>query len=99
MHYDMKECGNRIRQLRKQNGYTQEALAGKLSIDRSLLSYIEAGKRECSVSLLVQLSEFFSVPLEMLVYGKEKAVRDTIQLESDLEGVIAFLTRMKDGLR
>ena len=59
MHYDMKECGNRIRQLRKQSGYTQEVLAGKLSIDRSLLSHIEAGKRECSVSLLVQLSEIW----------------------------------------
>ena len=98
MHYDMKECGNRIRQLRKQNGYTQEALAGKLSIDRSLLSHIEAGKRECSVNLLVQISEFFGVSLEMLVYGKGKAVLDTIQLESDLDGAIALLMRMKDGL-
>lgn len=77
---------------------TQEVLAGKLSIDRSLLSHIEAGKRECSVSLLVQLSEIFSVSLEMLAFGKGKAVLDTIQLESDLDGAIALLMRMKDGL-
>lgn len=98
MSYDPKACGARIRQLRKQSGYTQEVLAGKLSIDRSLLSHIEAGKRECSVSLLVQLSEIFSVSLEMLAFGKGKAVLDTIQLESDLDGAIALLMRMKDGL-
>ena len=59
--YDMKKSGERIRQLRNKHGYTQEALAKKLGIDRSLLSHIEAGKRGCSVDLLVQLSEFFNV--------------------------------------
>jgi len=27
MNYDMKQSGDRIRQLRKENGYTQERLA------------------------------------------------------------------------
>jgi transcriptional regulator with XRE-family HTH domain len=68
--YDMKKSGERIRQLRNKHGYTQEALAKKLGIDRSLLSHIEAGKRGCSVDLLVQLSEFFNVTLDLLVLGR-----------------------------
>ena len=77
MNYDMKECGKRVQQLRIQKGYTQETLANRLSIDRSLLSYIESGKRGCSVDLLVQLSDVFGVSLDILVLGKEKVVMDT----------------------
>ena len=69
MYYDMKECGKRIQQLRTQRGYTQEQLAREVSIDRSLLSYIEAGKKGCSVDTLVQLSELFDVSLDYLVLG------------------------------
>lgn len=36
MNYDMKQGGNQIRQLRKKNGYTQEQLAVKLNMDRSV---------------------------------------------------------------
>ncbi len=45
MHYDIKQSGARIRQLRIHSGYTQEMLAQELNIDRSLLSHVEAGKR------------------------------------------------------
>lgn len=69
MNYNMEECGNRIQQLRIQHEYTQESLANKLCIDRSLLSYIESGKKGCSVDLLIQLSEFFNVSLDYLILG------------------------------
>ena len=69
MTYDIKKSGERIRQLRIENGYTQEALAKKLRVDRSLLSHIEAGKRGCSVDLLVQLSDLFGVILDLLILG------------------------------
>lgn len=73
MIYDIKRSGNCIRQLRTQRGYTQERLAGELNIDRSLISHIEAGKRGCSVDLLVRLSEFFGVSLDLLVLGREQS--------------------------
>ena len=49
MQYDLVRSGTTIRQLRIQNGYTQENLAKMLNIDRSFFSYIESGKRGCSV--------------------------------------------------
>ena len=35
MSYDMKKSGERIRQLRMQNGFTQEKTATALNIDQS----------------------------------------------------------------
>ena len=69
MYYDIKESGERIRQLRIHSGYTQEKIAQELNIDRSLLSYVESGKKGCSVDLLVQLSSVFRVSIDYLVLG------------------------------
>ena len=82
MAYDIQQSRERIRQFRIQGGYTQEKLAGVLNIDRSLLSHIEAGKRGCSVDLLIQLSSFFDVSLDLLVLGK-----DLVGIVGVLEGV------------
>ena len=70
MHYDIEKCGERIRQLRKQKGYTQEALAGELNMDRSVLSRIEVGKYSCSIDFLAQISVLFGASLDYLVFGK-----------------------------
>ena len=39
MFYDQEKCGARIRQIRKQNGYTQERLAEELNMDRKRAFY------------------------------------------------------------
>ncbi len=58
MYYDMKQSGERIRQLRIQNRYTQEELTRILDIDRSYYSRIESGKKE---GLWICLSDFLIV--------------------------------------
>lgn len=93
MSYDMKECGERIHQLRLHAGYTQSELASKLNIDRSFLSHIESGKRGCSVDLLVQFSGLFSVSLDYLALGK-----DAFTAKERIEDLIAFLTSIKNDL-
>ncbi len=101
MVYNIKESGARIRQLRIQSGYTQEKLAGALNIDRSLLSHIEAGKRSCSVDLLIQLSDFFDVSLDLLVLGKEKTAPGDNKrklLKSSIAELINHLEALKDSL-
>ncbi len=52
MYYDMKQSGERIRQLRIQNRYTQEELARILDIDRSYYSRIESGQKGGAADLL-----------------------------------------------
>ena len=93
MNYDIKQCGERIRQLRIHAGYTQSELASKLNIDRSFLSHVESGKKGCSVDLMVQLANLFSVSLDYLALGK-----DGLSMEERIEELIAHLISFKDGL-
>jgi len=98
MYYDMKQSGERIRQLRIQNRYTQEELARILDIDRSYYSRIESGQKGGSVDLFVRLSDCFQVSLDYLVLGKKQGDSGVEQLKSQIEGLIAHLEKFKDSL-
>lgn len=97
MHYDIEKCGERIRQLRKQKGYTQEALAGELNMDRSVLSRIEVGKYSCSIDFLAQISVLFGASLDYLVFGKVH-IQDTEQLKESVIALIQQLEHFKEHI-
>lgn len=100
--YDRKKYGDRIRQLRIQNEYTQEELAEKLGIDTSLLDDLEAGKKECPVEVVVRYSDIFGVTIDMLVLGKEHETSlseaDRSQLIDKITTVLAELEEFKERL-
>ena len=102
MNYDMIKSGERIQQLRIQHGYTQGQLARELNVDRSFLSYIESGKKGCSIDILVQLSVLFGVSLDYIVLGQEwhKALssKSEIHLKADIEKLICRLEDFKSLL-
>lgn len=92
LYYDTVTCGKRIQHLRKASGYTQEALADLLGIDRSFLSRVEAGKKGCSVDMFITLSSVFGTSLDHLILGKtlesrplKREIRELIQQLSILE--------------
>lgn len=94
MSYDEKRSGERIRQLRIHSGYTQETLAEKLNIDRSFLSYVESGKKGCSVDILVQLAATFGVSIDYIVLGSHSRFvnpADTAQMREEIETLICHL--------
>ena len=95
MIYDIKQIGERIRQIRKQIGYTQETLAGKLNMDRSVLSRIEAGKYACSIDSLAQISIFFNVSLDF----RKVQGPDTMRLRESVVDLIQHLEHFKENLR
>ena len=102
MNYDMKQSGERIRQLRIKNGYTQEKIAAALNIDQSYYGRIEAGKKGCSVDLFVQLSVLFGVSLDYLILGRYHTDlskgEDMPQLKADIDELILRLERFKSSL-
>lgn len=69
MRHDLKECGKRIQQLRKERGLTQEQLAEKLNVSQNTIAKIESGLRRPSIDFLLELSEFFGVSTNYLVLG------------------------------
>lgn len=65
---DKKELlGKRIKELRKQRGFTQEYLAEKLKIEPRQLSKLETGKHYPSFETILGLLEMFKITFEELV--------------------------------
>ena len=102
MEYDIRRSGAYIRNLRIQEKYTQEDLAKAMNIDRSFLSRIESGKKGCSVDLLLQLSEFFHVPLDALVLGgfsEGREMQDAIQqIDKEISTLIEHMIQFRRQL-
>lgn len=65
---DAKECGRRIRQLRKEKGMTQMHLAEKLHVSRSSVANWENGIRFPDYFAINQLTMIFGVPVDY-IYG------------------------------
>ena len=62
--------GNKIKSIRTQKGITQAELAGNV-ITRNMLSQIESGKANPSLSTLIHISDALDVPIEYLVSKDE----------------------------
>jgi transcriptional regulator with XRE-family HTH domain len=59
------QIGNRLKKLRKEQGFTQKDLAAKVSggLDYTYIGKIERGEQFPSLKILMKLSETLSVPL------------------------------------
>lgn len=65
------EFSNRLYQLRKQKGMSQEELANRLNVSRQTVSKWEVGDSTPDMEKLVAISDLFEVSLDQLVMGKE----------------------------
>ena len=59
--------GKRVRELRAEQGFSQEAFADHCGLHRTAMSLIERGKRVPSLRTLLTLSEGFGVTLSELL--------------------------------
>ena len=82
---DTKEIGERVRQLRKSRGITQDDLGVVLGdrttgkpLSRGQISNLETGKRNFNIHQIKALADFFSVSIETL--GFESDEIETIDL-------------------
>ena len=65
------QIGKLINLLRTAEGLSQTELAEKLGITRAYLSQIENGHNDPGMSLMRKLSEYFDVPIGILLGGGE----------------------------
>ena len=65
------EFNEKLQELRKQKGLTQEELAGLLYVSRTAISKWESGRGFPSIESLKSISRFFSVSLDDLLSGEE----------------------------
>ena len=64
------EFNNRLYELRKQKGLSQEELANKLNVSRQTVSKWEIGDSTPDMEKLIALSDLFEISLDELVMGK-----------------------------
>lgn len=60
-----------LKNIRIAKNMNQQKVAYDLNISRESLSYYENGKREPSLELLVNMSQYFNVSINYLITGKE----------------------------
>ena len=81
------EFNNRLYQLRKQKGLSQEELASRLNVSRQTVSKWEVGDSTPDMEKLVAMSALFDVSLDQLVLGKE-APQAEVPAKSELVSII-----------
>lgn len=82
------EFNNRLYQLRKQKGFSQEELASRLNVSRQTVSKWEVGDSTPDMEKLVAISDLFDVSLDMLIMGKEAPAPEAAPAKSELVDVI-----------
>jgi len=94
MYFDKEEFRKRIKDLRVKNGMTQTEASERLNIGLKSLQSIEQGRRECSLEMLLDLSELYKVSTDYLLKG---TVLEGSADRERLAGVIAELTLIMNG--
>ena len=64
---------NRLEEIRKSNGITQEELASILEVSRQTIGSLENGRYNPSIILAFKLSKYFGLTIEdIFIYKEEK---------------------------
>mgnify|MGYP000854750987 CR=1 FL=1 len=72
MYYDIEKSGERIRELRKARGFSQNEFAERIGVHVKTISKAERGIIGLSVDNLLVIAECFDTTIDFLVSGKEK---------------------------
>ena len=63
---------NRLEELRKKAGMTQEMLADRLEVSRQTIGSLESGRYHPSILLAFKLARFFDVTIEEIFLYEEE---------------------------
>lgn len=66
---ELRAIGAAIRKMRKDLGYSQEAFADEVGIDRSYMGGIERGEHNLALMNLLKISKALKLPLSQLFMG------------------------------
>jgi len=86
----LKALGQRIRELRTEQGYSQEAFADKCGVHRTFMGTVERGESNLSFQNIYKVATHLGVSLSTLFQGLEKcATKQARQAESSKHKTIA----------
>lgn len=101
--YYQMTFGNRLYELRKSFGLSQEELAELLDVSRQSVSKWESDKGYPEMTRLIFLSDYFGVSLDYLMRGEEKEElseqeKESLEYHTDtlMNRIQIFLTNLND---
>ena len=77
--YDLSNVGERVKELRKKKGKTQEQIAYALGMNLKTYQAIEGGRRVGRVDTVCMLAEYFDTTVDYLL-GSDKEFERTIEI-------------------
>lgn len=78
------EFNNKLYELRKQKGFSQEELANRLNVSRQTVSKWEVGDSTPDMEKLVAISDLFGISLDELVLDKAPSQPEQVPVKADL---------------
>lgn len=78
------EFNNKLYDLRKQKGFSQEELANRLNVSRQTVSKWEVGDSTPDLEKLVAISDLFEISLDELVLGKAAVSSEETSSKSEV---------------
>ena len=80
----------KLQVLRKNKGFTQEALAERLNVSRQAVAKWESGQVYPDIGNLIEISNLLNVSVDYLVKDQDCAVKIKAAPDTDLDELIAF---------
>ncbi|HBL40309.1 MAG TPA: XRE family transcriptional regulator [Ruminococcaceae bacterium] len=92
----MVNFGEKLKTLRKEYGLTQQDLAQRLNVTKSVVSYYELQERTPSAEILVKLSQIFHVSCDYLLGFENRKTIDVSDLsEEDLHFILITIETLR----
>ncbi len=88
----MKIVSKNIRHLRRLKGLTQEVLAEDLNVTRSRISSYEENRSAPTIDMLIKLSDFFKVPIDILLRNDLTKAKESSFIEIGNQRVLFPIT-------
>lgn len=79
------EFNNKLYELRKQKGLSQEELANRLNVSRQTISKWEVGDSTPDMEKLIAMSDLFGISLDELILDKAPEPAPTVQAPAQSE--------------
>ncbi len=95
---DLKRFGDFLKQLRKENNFTQEQLADKLSVSSRTVSRWETGYNMPDISILVELSELYQISLSELIKGERKSENMNEETKEVVQSLSEYIETKEDKM-
>ena len=92
------EFGEKLQQLRKSKGLTQEELAQALYVSRTAVSKWESGRGYPSIDSLKEISAYFSVTMDDLLSGEKLLSLAEKENKANIQAICRLLLGITDLL-